>query len=156
MFGQDTRPIPLMPEAKCLGDLFDDVAPWVAGDAKVACYFVLGEQFRNVKVNNKPKNKSWMEIGTYLNISRGAGMPDTFPHIQSLRVIPNERLINTLLNHLVFIEYDTIGFEMIVFPDRCDLYYKHNSIIGGRMLTNSLDIHGDPMAAIISLSELSD
>lgn len=49
---------------------------------------------------------------------------------------PKQILIDVIESQMLAIDYDSIGFKIVVFPDSIDIYAEYGQIIGSRLIGN--------------------
>ena len=113
----------LMPNAASFGDLFRRWRKFVSVDEKLEGWgpWTIGDDLR-LRDDDRP-----MQVSSYCAMY-GTPLQD------SLRVVPNQDVLDLLRKNLVLLENDTIWFQVVDRKDGVLITAKYNNIIGSRWL----------------------
>lgn len=80
----------------------------------------------NVK-NNLVLHAGLITVSCYINSTSCKSFPYSYG-------IPSKEILKTIQNNMIYIDNDSIYFEIIEFENNYHLYAKYNQIIGSRLL----------------------
>ena len=89
------------------------------------------------KADTKPNGRKSLKYKTgALTVSGWLSFSCRDGWIDSVDIIPSEKLLKAIQDNMLYIEYDNIYFEAIPFSEegKFSLYAKYNLIIGSRLL----------------------
>ena len=144
---QNGKPV-YMPWVRNLGLFYEISGDVVKNEAKDRVIIQgptggFGEELKGLRSKISDDHKPVVSISAYISIRPGNGMPDTFPHIQSIYLRPKNKLLAYVRRRMIFVEWDTIHGEIYVFRHpqggyRGRLSFNYNQILGSHWITNRI------------------
>jgi hypothetical protein len=81
-----------------------------------------------------PNDAKNMRLGHHLMVDGGSGCEDV--EFQGLWVVPTSKMKAFVERNLIAVDYDTLHYKLIIFPDGANLYVEYGQIIGSRLVAS--------------------